>query len=820
MAKRRNKNTGKNGNNKPLIKSNAVQTTASNSMDGVKKDLEAGLNAVGNMVKNTSSDTVNGIGSLLIAATESSNAADEKSREKAAANLDENLQTLVGELKTLISKCQNESTDYQAKVNNLRQREDQAETDRGEANALKKQLTQDQQNIKSEQKAFFEKQSKLVDAERELEDQLLDAEAGFSIKNKEMLEKFRQDKAADVDYLEKKKTVLAIDIENLEEEKTNLKKSIESSSKDIKAEIENHKEELVARESSIEDEKLSLQRLQKKTDLREKALDLYRESDRDDIRNEFLAELNRAEDNAKELQNQLQIYRESEEEYRSKLANFSKWKEKIGDVNPEVLFKRIDALKTRNDELQGELDLKPSADIEEKNKQLRKENQDLAQDSDNKTAELNKVTTQLRQNRVAVIEREGLSKENLILNKQNDLLDGRIESLREEVDDLLSKQQSKTAFPALTAMDKSDKHNRTATTEKVGCLESFVLNMQQRIAWDPETKKELFFQEDDIRLFIAGLSMSRLHILQGISGTGKTSLALAFARAVGGESTTVPVQAGWRDKDDLIGHYNSFEKQFYERPCLQGIYEAQTPFYEDRPYIILLDEMNLSRPEQYFAEFLSALELDYKDQQLTLMTASHTGAPQRFTDGRLLQIPKNVWFIGTANHDETTFEFADKTYDRAHVMELPRSDHQFDIDKTVVETSYSYSSLTDAFDKAESRYESEVDEILEMLNISDAVTILADKLGVGWGNRLERQAKRFISTMMASGGTAEDALDHLLATKVLRHGKATGRYDTEREDIESLSNAITDLWSVLNFSKPPAASQKLLRDELKRKSSH
>jgi len=808
------------GKNKQHNNSNVVRSNVSNSASDKKNGLESGLNAVGNMIKDMDSDGVGGLGTVLAKAAESFNSADEKAREDIAVNLGENLQILVGELKKGISRYKKESTEFQAKVNNLKQREDQAISDRSELDELKKQLNKDQQNITSEQKAFFEKQSKLVEDERDLEDRLLDAEAGFSIKNKEMLEKFRQDKALEVDSLEKKKTALAIDIEKLEEEKTNLKASIESSSKDIKAEIEHHKEELVARESSIEDEKLSLQRLQEKIGMREKRLDRYRESDREDIRNEFLVELNRAEDNGKELKKQLQKYQESEVKYRIKLAAFSKLKEKIGGDNPEVLFKRIDDLKTRNDELQAELDLKPSADVEQKNKQLRKENQDLVQDSENKTAELNKITTQLRQNRVAVIDKEGLSKENLILDKQNELLGGRIESLREEVDDLLSKQQSKTAFPALTFMDKSDKHNRTATTEDVGSLVDFVSDMKQRIAWDPETKKELFFQEQDIRLFIAGLSMSRLHVLQGISGTGKTSLALAFARAVGGKSTTVSVQAGWRDKDDLIGHYNSFEKKFYERDCLKGIYEAQTPFYEDRPYIILLDEMNLSRPEQYFAEFLSALELDYKGQLLTLMTSSHAGAPQRFIDGQLLQIPKNVWFIGTANHDETTFEFADKTYDRAHVMELPRSEDRFDIDRAVVETSYSYSSLTAAFDKAESKYGSEVDNILEMLNSSDVVSTLADKLGVGWGNRLERQAKRFISTMMASGGSAEDALDHLLATKVLRHGKATGRYDTEREDIESLSNAITDLWDVLKFSKPPAASEKLLRDELKRKTSH
>ena len=184
-------------------------------------------------------------------------------------------------------------------------------------------------------------------------------------------------------------------------------------------------------------------------------------------------------------------------------------------------------------------------------------------------------------------------------------------------------------------MDNSERHNGIASTESVTDLEIFALDMQERIAWDPKTQKKLFFRIEDIRLFIAGLSMSRLHVLQGICGTGKTSLVKAFSRAVGGGCKTVAVQAGGRDKTDLVGHYNSFEKQFYEQDCLKGLYEAQTPFYKDRPYIILLDEMNLSRPEQYFADFLSALEMemDDPDYKITLMTSPHPAAPKGFKDG-------------------------------------------------------------------------------------------------------------------------------------------------------------------------------------------
>ena len=83
--------------------------------------------------------------------------------------------------------------------------------------------------------------------------------------------------------------------------------------------------------------------------------------------------------------------------------------------------------------------------------------------------------------------------------------------------------------------------------------------------------------------------------------------------------------------------------------------------------------MNLSRPEQYFAEFLSALEKnDASERLITLMESSMENAPKRLVEGRKIRVPKNVWFIGTANHDETTSELADKTYDRSHIMTLPR----------------------------------------------------------------------------------------------------------------------------------------------------
>lgn len=818
MAKGKNKNKAK--------KKDSVQSGSSNNSSEAKSNgassngIDSGLSSVGNLVDSVGDGELGAIGTLLSKAVSSNVAADEKAKEAAASRLEENIQNLVGELKSEMTKAKAVKRDYESKVNGLQQREEQAILLREEIDTLTKQLKTDQQAVSSEQKNLAVKKSELIDRERDLEAELIDAEAGFSEKNEEMLSAYREEKEKELQAFNDKKQSAREEIDKLNRDISDLKIKVESEHRDKLEEIEEKVRLLEEKELAIEEEKGQLNGVRRKVELGQKMLSRQRESDREEIKSEFLAELERSKKIKEELERQVQIFSEAESEYREKLSEFSKLRDTLGGDSPKEYLKRMEALRKSNEDLRAELDLKPSTDLEESNKRLKEENRDLLQARENQDAEFGRLKTQIRQNRIAVIEKEGLSKENLLLAKQNELLGGRIENLRDEVDDLLSKQESKTAFPALMHMDISEEHNKTATVDKVSSLKTFASELRQRIAWDQETGKELFFREEDIRLFLAGLSMSKLHILQGISGTGKTSLAKAFARAVGGGSMTVSVQAGWRDKDDLIGHYNSFEKKFYERPCLQGLYEAQTPFYADRPYIVLLDEMNLSRPEQYFAEFLSAMELDRKDQQLTLMTSPHSGAPKLFIKDQFLQIPENVWFIGTANHDETTFEFADKTYDRAHVMELPRHEERFDIDKSISPVSYSFSSLEKAFSAAEKKHSQEIMGMLDEINHSDFVETLAQRLGVGWGNRLERQGQRFISTMLASGAKKGEALDHLLATKVLRTGKATGRYDTEREDIEKLSSELKALWSDLGIKDDPVASEKLLSDELRRKSSH
>jgi hypothetical protein len=226
--------------------------------------------------------------------------------------------------------------------------------------------------------------------------------------------------------------------------------------------------------------------------------------------------------------------------------------------------------------------------------------------------------------------------------------------------------------------------------------------------------------------------------------------------------------------------------------------------------------MNLSRPEQYFAEFLSALEKNNRDERLiSLSETVLPNAPAMLREGRKILVPRNVWFIGTANHDETTNELADKTYDRAHVMTLPKQDHRFEI-KKMEPASYSYRSLRKAFTRASADRKEEVIGLLQLLTGDAFTEQLGSQFALGWGNRFEKQALDFIPVMLACGASSGEALDHLLSTRVMRPGKVTGRYNVGAEAVRNLKDALETFWVKADLDGDPRKSLELLDADIRR----
>ena len=482
----------------------------------------------------------------------------------------------------------------------------------------------------------------------------------------------------------------------------------------------------------------------------------------------------------------------------------------------------LNTLRVKNRDLKAQLSERYEEGLQEENERLEQQLSGVEEQLFDLRQQNNELNHEINNNRLSVLDKQHLQQEKRVLEQHKRVLDTSITQLQTQIDDLVEKQQGELPFKALSEMDHLYR-DEARSLQSVPELKQFAQIMQANIAKQSNPDgKVIEFSIKDIRLFIAGLAMSKLHLLQGISGTGKTTLARAFAKSINNVSSEdqeklyceiVRVQAGWRDREDLLGHFNAFEKRFYTKEALQALYRAQQPKFADTLQIILLDEMNLSQPEQYFADFLSLMETPDR-AEINLLDSANEKTPRLFVDHRAIKIPQNVWFIGTANHDETTKEFADKTYDRAHVMEVKRSTEVVDIANANAE-QYSYASLMQRFKQAQQQYQPTVNHIFQQLKES-ALEKSLHSIGVSWGNRLERQAQVFIPVYMAMGGTASEALDHLLATKVFRRGKVTGRYDTRDEKIEAILFNLEKIWEELGFTESPETSWELLQQDIER----
>ncbi len=275
------------------------------------------------------------------------------------------------------------------------------------------------------------------------------------------------------------------------------------------------------------------------------------------------------------------------------------------------------------------------------------------------------------------------------------------------------------------------------------------------------SRLRLYYDIRIIRLFVAALSSTRLIILQGISGTGKTSLPYAWGKFLENDAQIASVQPSWRDRSELYGYFNEFTKRFNETEVLKRMYEAT---YTDKVYLTILDEMNIAKVEYYFAEMLSILEMPSKDEWIIdLVPSGWPTDPKHVVNGRF-QLPTNLWYVGTANNDDSTFAISDKVYDRAIPINIDSKGVAFDAPYTE-NLCLSASHLDSLFEKT--KQENVVSEqTLKNLEILDDYVILHFRLA--FGNRIVKQLKEFIPSYVGCGGTEIDGLDYVLANKIFR----------------------------------------------------
>jgi len=491
---------------------------------------------------------------------------------------------------------------------------------------------------------------------------------------------------------------------------------------------------------------------------------------------------------------------------------------RFGGRKPEEILAALTAAEGERDTFAQQLRDRPDARAAERLAELERERSAWLEERAVLMGDLAKAKGELSTRRLAAIELEALKKQKEALEVHKQLLDGAVDELRARVDELTRQEDHRNPMTALTSLDESEAlQNEARTTTPLGratpTLRDFAEDLRHRIATGVEGRT-LYYAERDVRAFLGGLAMTRLMLLQGISGTGKTSLPLAFASAVDGDIEVVEVQAGWRDRQDLVGYYNAFHRHYYATNFLQALYRAGTPANRDRLFMMVLDEVNLSRPEQFFADFLSALEQPMDARRLTLVNDPVSSAPRLMVEGRHLPIPPNVWFVGTANHDESTAEFADKTYDRAHVMEMPRKTEaaHFQVEERRHRNPISYQKLEAVFADAADKQARSVQSATRWLRTAPFADSLGKRFRVGWGNRLEHQLARYLPVIVEAGGSVGEAMDHLLVTKVLR--KLKDRHDVRATALEELSEQLLTTWDKLDKKNPPERCIALIENEI------
>ncbi|MEG2308078.1 hypothetical protein [Chryseobacterium sp.] len=201
----------------------------------------------------------------------------------------------------------------------------------------------------------------------------------------------------------------------------------------------------------------------------------------------------------------------------------------------------------------------------------------------------------------------------------------------------------------------------------------------------------LVFSEKLISRFVSSLLTKPFVLLTGLSGSGKTKIAQSFVKWICEDQSQfriIPVGADWTNREPLLGYPNGLNPKEYITPdsgALNLIIEASKIENANKPYFLILDEMNLSHVERYFADFLSVME---SDDKINL----YSGVARKDLDGN--EIPneiywsKNLFIIGTVNIDETTYMFSPKVLDRANTIE-------FRVDETSIKSFFDLPSKID-----------------------------------------------------------------------------------------------------------------------------
>lgn len=332
---------------------------------------------------------------------------------------------------------------------------------------------------------------------------------------------------------------------------------------------------------------------------------------------------------------------------------------------------------------------------------------------------------------------------------------------------------------------------------------------------DQPTLQQFFYGApgtEYIRSYLTALRTKPFMLLAGISGTGKSRIVRKLAQATTTQKydneedrwkdnrpenfELIQVKPNWHNSMDVVGFYSNISKKYEFTPFVEFIAKAWQ--HKETPYFLCLDEMNLAPVEEYFAEFLSAIESRSTDENGDYITDPIIKPFKKFgeKEGKAmlihllgdadpidknpiaihfyekgLTLPPNLMVMGTVNMDETTFSFSRKVLDRAMSVEM----NEVDYDKFLSGESEQFPLLTDMNEllvnrpqrAAEVTEEIESDKVIAYLK---EVNTLLEGTPFKLGYRAANEAMLYVAACKKFAGNDYDlakALDEFTLMKIL-----------------------------------------------------
>jgi energy-coupling factor transporter ATP-binding protein EcfA2 len=300
-------------------------------------------------------------------------------------------------------------------------------------------------------------------------------------------------------------------------------------------------------------------------------------------------------------------------------------------------------------------------------------------------------------------------------------------------------------------------------------------------------QQNLIFSSYLTKRYMASLATKPFVIFTGLSGSGKTKLAQTFAKWICESETQykiIPVGADWTNREPLLGYPNSLDPNSYVLPdngaldlIIAAIKNTEGKELKDcKPYFLILDEMNLSHVERYFADFLSGME---SKEAISLYTGNDRKDEKGRPIPKEITLPPNLFMVGTVNIDETTYMFSPKVLDRANTIEFrvdkndllaffdaPSEEPTSSIDRTGASYSKEFMKFVASETDGKTNYQEQLIGFFKALQ----------PIGAEFGYRTANEMNRLMAQLEGLGlENKEHALDVAVMQKLLPklHGSRT-----------------------------------------------